>query len=110
MALEFTFNRRGRERREFEAALGVEAFDRLQHAEARDLQEVVEGFAAVRESTREVRGQRLVRFDQFVAELPIAALSVLDELRPKDLSLFSGKCHLRWQANGGRTRRPDGPQ
>ena len=55
VALQLAFDGRGRERRELEAAFGIEALDRLQHAEVRDLQEIVERLAAVREPAREVR-------------------------------------------------------
>ena len=82
VALELAFDGRGRERRELEPAIGIEAFDRFQHAEVGDLQEVVERLAAVGEPAREMRRQRLVRLDQFVAQssdLPVCR--VLDELR-----------------------------
>ena len=89
VALQLAFDRDGRVRGELEVAIGIEALDRLEHAEVRDLQEVVERLAAVRVATREVRRERLVRLDQFVAELAVAGSSVLDELRPRFCALLA---------------------
>jgi hypothetical protein len=86
MSLELTFDRRGGKRRELEVATGVETLDRLQQADERDLPQIIELFTAVRESTREVRGQPLMGLDQFVPELPLARPPVLDELRSLHLT------------------------
>src|SRR5947209_16995443 len=80
VALQLALDRRGGERRELEVALGIEALDGLQHAELRDLEQVVERLAAVREAAREMRRERSVRLDELVAELAVAGVPVLDEL------------------------------
>ena len=65
--LELAFDGHRRVGREFEVAVRVEPLDGLEHAEICHLQEIVEGFAAVRVAPREMRGERLVRLDQLVA-------------------------------------------
>ena len=67
MPLELAFDGDRRVGREFEIAVRVEPLDGLEHAEVCDLEEIVEGFAAVRVAPREMRGERLVRLDQLVA-------------------------------------------
>ena len=58
--------------RELEAALGVEAVDRLEQADRRHLHEVVERLAPVGEAPGQVLGQAEVGLDQLVAEAGVA--------------------------------------
>ena len=81
VSLELAFDRRRRERRKLEIAPRVEPFDRFEQADERDLPQVVELLTAIRETTREVGGEPLVSFDQFVPELPLARSPIFDELR-----------------------------
>ena len=100
VALQLTLDGHRRVGRELEVAVGIEALDGLEHAEVRDLQEVVERLTAVRVTAREMRRQRLVRLDQLVAQLPVAGSLVLDELRTRFGALFRGESHLRSAAGG----------
>jgi len=49
---------------ELDAALGVEALDRLQEADGRHLDEVVQGLPPVGETAGQVAGEREVALDQ----------------------------------------------
>ena len=79
--LQLTFDRRRRERGEFEIAPGIETFDRFEQADERHLFQIVELFAAIREATRDMGGKPLVGLDEFVSELPLARSPIFDELR-----------------------------
>ena len=100
VALQLAFDRDGRVGRELEVAVGVESFDRLEHAEVRDLEQVVERLAPIRVAARQMRGERLVRLDQLVAELAVAGPVELDELRPRFCALLRGERHVRAAACG----------
>jgi hypothetical protein len=56
MALQLAEDRGSRVARELRPAAGLEAVDGLDQAEARDLQQVVEGLVGVRVAQREVAG------------------------------------------------------
>ena len=88
--LQLAFDRGRRERRELEVATGIETLDRLQQTDERNLLQIVELFAAIRETAREMRRETLVGLDQFVPELPLAGTSILDELRSLHLSRVGG--------------------
>src|SRR5262249_49492575 len=64
VTLEFADDRGHRERGELESAIRLEALDRLQEADQCNLAQVVEGFAAVYESTRQELGEAHVLFDE----------------------------------------------
>ena len=64
VALDLADDRRGRVRRELDAAVGVEAVDRLDQADRADLDEVLDRLAAVAEPARAVLDQRQVQVDQ----------------------------------------------
>ena len=64
-----------------EPAVGLEALDRLEQADERDLAEVVERLAAVREAADEELGEAHVFLDELVPQVAIARAAVFDELR-----------------------------
>src|SRR5262249_22326471 len=72
---------RRRESRERHAALGIEALDRLQQADRRDLQQVVVGDAAVPVTAGEMVRDAEVALDQLVAECAVTRAAVLVEVR-----------------------------
>ena len=79
VALELAHDGRRRERGELQPAVGFEALDRLQQADERDLAEVVERLAPVREAPCEELGEPHVLLDELVAEHAVAGSPVLDE-------------------------------
>ncbi len=98
--LQLTFDRRRRERRELEIATGIEPLHGLQQSDERDLLQIVQLFAAIREAARQVGGEALMRLDELIPELPLAGTSILDELRSLHLSRVGA--HAR-DASPGRT-------
>src|ERR1700704_4717406 len=76
VSLQLAEDRRRRERRELEPTLGVETLDRLQEANQRDLDEVVDRFPAVRESSGQEMRKRGVLLDQVVAEPAVTGAAV----------------------------------
>ena len=81
VALELADDRRRRERRELQAAFGIEALDCLQQPDERDLAEIVQLLAAVLEASREELGKAHVVFDERVAQIPITGSAILREPR-----------------------------
>ena len=67
VALDLADDRRGGVRRELDAALGLEPVDRLDQPDRADLDQVLEGLAAVAEAAGAVLDQREVEVDQVVA-------------------------------------------
>ena len=67
VALDLADDRRGGVRRELDAAVGVEAVDRLDQPDRADLDEVLERLAAVAEAAGAVLDQRQVQVHQRVA-------------------------------------------
>ena len=80
MAPELAENRRGRERAERWAPVGIEALDRLQQSDGRDLDEVLVGDSAVAVAVREMVGNAEVLFDEIVAEGAIPSALVREEV------------------------------
>src|SRR5688500_11535696 len=71
---------RGRgERRELQAAFGIEPLDRLQQAEQGDLYEVLVRLPAVGEAPGEELRERDMVLDQLVPQAPVAGAPVLAE-------------------------------
>ena len=71
----------------------VEALDRLQQADQRDLAEVVERLAAVREPPGEELGEAHVLLDELVAQRAVTCPAVLDE-SPVDRGVVTFVCRL----------------
>ena len=76
MPLDLADDVRRRVRRELDAAVEVEAVDRLDQPDRADLDEVVELLAAVRVTPRERAHERHVLLDQLLARLKVAFLVV----------------------------------
>ena len=70
--LQLSDDRERRERRERHAALRLESIDRVQQADVRDLDEVLERFPAPHEPSREILGERLEPFDESIARVRLA--------------------------------------
>ena len=84
IALDLADDRRRRVRRELDAALEIEAVDRLEQADRSDLDQIVERLAAVGELDREIAHEIEVRDDEFVAQ-PLVSSSVCPApLRDRD--------------------------
>src|SRR2546430_989863 len=66
-------------RRQFDAAVEVEAVDRLDQADCADLDEILELLAAVRVAPRERTDKRHVLLDELLSRLEIALLVVATE-------------------------------
>src|SRR5687767_7305971 len=79
---------RGRVRRQLDAAVDVEAVDRLDQADAADLHEVVELLAAVGVAPRERAHEREVLLDQLLARGEVSLLVVAAQQR-----LVGRACH-----------------
>jgi hypothetical protein len=75
--LDLADDRRGRVRRELDAAVRVEAVDRLDQADGGDLGQVVQRLTAVAEAAREMLDERQVHADQLVAQLRVLRTAVL---------------------------------
>ena len=82
MALELAEDGRDGERRERRLARRVEAVDRLQQAERRDLDQVVELLPAALVAARELAGERQEARDELLARGRIALAVVADEQAP----------------------------
>src|SRR5205085_11889921 len=80
-------DRRGGVRRELEASLGVEAVDRLEQADRRHLDEVVERLAAAAEAPGQVLGQPEMGADELFAQRGVAGTAVLLELAAELVSV-----------------------
>ena len=93
VALQLADDRRSGERRELEAAFGLEALDRLDEAERCDLDEVVERDAPVGEPPGEMLGETQVGLDQLVANGPLAGAAVVDETFPETIALGLVQSH-----------------
>jgi hypothetical protein len=83
VALQLADDRRDGECRELAAALGVEAVDRAEQSDARDLDEVVERLGAAVVAPGEAAGERQEALDELVAggevaEARVAAEQALD--------------------------------
>src|SRR6266508_4491574 len=76
MPLQLAEDGRGGEGRELEATGGIEALDRLEQSDERDLDEVVARLATVREPAGEEVGQRGVFLDELVAHGAVAGAAV----------------------------------
>src|SRR3954469_1681413 len=76
VALELADDRRDRVRGELAAALGVEALDGAQQADARDLDEVVERLGAAAVAAGEAAGERHEALDELVAGAEVAEACV----------------------------------
>ena len=81
MALDLADDVRRRVRRQLDAAVDVEAVDRLDQADAADLDEVVELLAAIGVAPRERAHEREVLLDQLLARGEVALLVVAAEQR-----------------------------
>ena len=68
IALDLADDRRRRVRREFDAALEIEAVDRLEQTDRSDLDQIVERLAAIGKLDREIAHQVEVRDDQVAAQ------------------------------------------
>ena len=68
VTLQLTGDRRRGERRELQAPVGLEALDRLEQSDQRDLAQVVGRLAAVREAAGEELGEAHVLLDELVAQ------------------------------------------
>jgi hypothetical protein len=79
VSLQLPRDRRGRERGELQASVGVEALHRLDETHQRHLTEVVERLAAVQEPAREELRQTEVMLDELVADVAVARAAVVDE-------------------------------
>ena len=79
MAAQLAGDRRAGEGAERHADRRIEALDRLEHAEAGDLEEVVDRLATPGEAHRLAPGEVEVRLDQLVAQPLIAGSAVLAE-------------------------------
>ena len=79
--LQLSDDRRRRERRELQAAFGLEALDGLQQTDERDLAQIVERLAAMLEPSREELGEPHVGFDELVAQIAVVGAAVLREPR-----------------------------
>jgi hypothetical protein len=109
VSLELAGDRRYGERRERKPALGIEAVDRLQQAEARDLEEIVEGRLTALVTMREPPCERQVPLDQEIAVRRVAMLGVAREERAVSAGVGlrrirsyeqQGKGHLRKAGHG----------
>src|SRR5204863_2460036 len=80
VTLQLPVDGRRREGGELETPLEIEPFDGLEHADERDLHEVVERLAAVRVTAGEVGRERPVGLDELVTGAPIVGFAVLREL------------------------------
>ena len=74
VALELAEDRRDGVAREGDVALGVEAVDRLDQAERRDLDEVLQRLLGALVATRELAGERQEALDQRLARRRIAVV------------------------------------
>ena len=81
VALDLADDVRRRVRRQLDAAVDVEAVDRLDQADTADLDEVVELLAAVRVAPRERADEREVLLDQLLARGEVALLVVAAQQR-----------------------------
>src|SRR3954463_6345986 len=79
MPLDLADDVRRRVRRQLDAALEVEAVDRLDQADRADLHEILELLAAVRVAPRERADEGHVLLDQLLARVEVALLVVLAE-------------------------------
>ena len=79
VALELAGDRRHGERRELAAALGVEAVDRAEQRDARDLGQVVVGLGAALVAAGQAAGEREEPLEQFVARGEVAEAVVAAE-------------------------------
>ena len=93
MAAQLADHGRYRERHERGASIGIEPFDRLEQAEHRDLFEVVERFAPIRESAGEGLREMHMMLDETVAKPTVVRASVLAKLA-EELGRLSGLCAL----------------
>ena len=100
VALELAQDRRRRVARELRPAAGVEAVDRLDQAEARDLEEVVERLVRVRVAQREVAGERQEPLGELLARGEVAVAVVADQELALGLLRFRAVAGLR-RANAG---------
>ena len=89
--LELTQDRRGRERAETHAMIGIEALDGLQQTHHRDLAQVLERLATVHHAPRQRLGQPRVLRDQLVAERALTRPAILAE--PLDAEVVIGHGH-----------------
>ena len=90
VALELAEDRGDGEGREGGAALGVEAVDRLDQADARDLDQVVERLGAARVPGREPPRERHEALDQLLADGRRGILGVAAQQRPLVRELLVG--------------------
>jgi len=79
--LQLAEDRRRRERREQHAPSGIESLNGFEQPDERDLAEVIDGLAAVREATSEMLCKADVLFDERVPQLDRRMPTVLDEAR-----------------------------
>src|SRR4051794_20420110 len=79
VALELAQDGRDGEARERRLAARVEAVDRLQQAEARDLDEIVERLTAALVAARELAGERQEAPDERIAGLLVAGVGALEQ-------------------------------
>ena len=80
VAPELARHRWHRERTERCAAVGIEAFDRLEQSERRDLFEVVDGLAAIHEAPGQGSRERHVVLDDAIAQRAVVRAPVFAEL------------------------------
>ena len=76
MPLDLAGDRRDRERRQVDPAVGVEAVDRLHEADRPNLDEIIELLAATGVAASESPDERQVLRDQALARRPVAVLAV----------------------------------
>ena len=79
MALQLAEDRRRGVARELRPAAGLEAVDRLDQAEARDLKQVVEGLVGVRVAQREIARQREETLHELLARGKVCELVVANQ-------------------------------
>ena len=93
--------------RELRAAAGFEAVDRLDQAEARDLQQVVERLVGVRVAQREIASQRQETLHQLLTRGEVAELVIANQELSLDLPRGSavGACRV---GRSGQPRRCEG--
>jgi hypothetical protein len=114
VALELADDRRHRVGREVAAAVGVEAVDRVDEADARDLDEVVERLGAAVVAAGEPAGERQEALDELIAGGDVAEAGVPAEqpLYPRGSRVDGGgrRGALRRRGKGGRRNgdRPPG--
>src|SRR6185312_11847075 len=105
VALELSEDRRDRERGEGRAAREVIAVDRLDQAEARHLQEVIEGLASSAVAAGQLAGEGEEALDELIAGLAIAVLLPAHEKDfVADVTEHAGaleRALLLWGGTGG---------